>query len=183
MRRLALALAVLTLVAAGCGQEEHVTTATTEGVYLDIGGLNYQIEMSRYMNPNDIEDAEYLKGLPQGTAQPRGDETWFGVWVRVENFSDKSLPVADTWEIRDTLDKIYRPLPIDTKVNVFALDTHTAVPAKGVIPNPETAAGQGPIQGLLLLFKIKDDSLQNRPLELRFSNGPQGETGTYDLDV
>jgi hypothetical protein len=183
MRRLVLVIALFAVVAAGCGQSEGETHATTEGVYLDIGGLAYQIEMSRYMNANDTEDREYLKGLPAGTAQPAPDETWFGVWVRVENFSGEARPAADTWEIRDTLDKIYRPLPIDTKVNVFALDTHTAVPAKGVIPNPETAPGQGPIQGLLLLFKIKDDSLQNRPLELRFSNGPQGETGTYDLDV
>jgi hypothetical protein len=52
-----------------------------------------------------------------------------------------------------------------------------------VIPLPSTAAGQGPIQGLLLLFKIENDSFQNRPLELKFSNGGGGQEGTYDLDV
>jgi hypothetical protein len=184
MRRLVLALALLaTLVATGCGQSEGETHATTEGVYLDIGGMKYQIEMSRYMNQNDVEDREYLKGLPSGTAQPGADETWFGVWVRVENVSDKTLPAADTWEIRDTLDTIYRPIPIDTNLNVFAFKTGIDVPAGVTLPLPSSAAGQGPIQGSLLLFKIKNDSLSNRPLELRFSNGPQGETGSYDLDV
>ena len=184
MRRLVLALALLaTLVATGCGQSEGETHATTEGVYLEIGGLSYQIEMSRYMNSNDVEDREYLKGLPGGTAQPRGNETWFGVWVRVENFSGDTRPAADTWEIRDTLDKIYRPIPIDTNVNVFAFKTGIDVPPGVTLPLPSSAAGQGPIQGSLLLFKISTDSLQNRPLELRFSNGSQGQTGSYDLDV
>jgi hypothetical protein len=183
MRRLVLAIALLAVVAAGCGQSEGETHATTEGVYLEIGGLAYQIEMSRYMNANDIEDREYLKGLSSGTAQPGPDETWFGVWVRVENFSGEARPAADTWEIRDTLDKIYRPIPIDTDSNVFAFQKGIEVPPGVTLPLPSTAAGQGPIQGSLLLFKIKNDSLQNRPLELRFSNGSQGEIGSYDLDV
>jgi hypothetical protein len=56
------------------------------------------------------------------------------------------------------------------------------VPGNEIFPNPSSAAGQGPIQGSLLLFKLKTDSLQNRPLELRFNNGG-GTTGVYDLDV
>jgi hypothetical protein len=184
MRRLVLALALLaTLAAAGCGQTEGETHATTEDVYLDIGGLSYQIEMSRYLNPNDIEDRDYLKGLPSGTAQPNGSETWFGIWIRVENFTDKTLPAADTWEIIDTLETVYRPIPIDTNTNVFAFKTGIDVPPGATLPLPSSAAGSGPIQGSLLLFKIKTDSLQNRPLELRFSNGPQGTTGSYDIDV
>jgi hypothetical protein len=193
MRRLVLALALLALVAAGCGNHPKTGTesavdgsavADTEGIYLDINGLKYQIEMSRYMNPNDVEDAEYLKGLPAGAAQPSGDETWFGVWVRVQNVTDETHPVADNWEIRDTLGNVFRPIPLDTNVNVFALDKTAQVPPNTVLPLSSTAAGQGPIQGSLILFKIKDDSLQNRPLELRFTNGQQGGgTGVYDLDV
>jgi hypothetical protein len=184
MRRLVLALALLaTLVATGCGQSEGETHATTEGVYLDINGLLYQIEMSRYMNPSDIEDREYFKGLPTAEAAPGGDEIWFGVWIRVQNVSDKPLPAADTWEIRDTLDNIYRPIPIDTDINVFAFQKGIEVPPNTVLPLASTAAAQGPIQGSLLLFKLKTDSLQNRPLELRFSNGSGGTVGSYDIDV
>jgi hypothetical protein len=193
MRRTVLALALLALVAAGCGNHPKTGTASahegtavadTEGIYLDIDNLKYQIEMSRYMNPSDVEDAEYLKGLPAGEAQPSGNTTWFGVWIRVQNVTDQSHPVADNWEIRDTLGKVYRPVPIDTNVNVFALNTHAEVPPHAVLPLSSTAAGQGPIQGSLLLFKVTNDSLQNRPLELRFTNGQQGGgTGVYDLDV
>ena len=57
------------------------------------------------------------------------------------------------------------------------------MPPNTVLPLPTSAAGQGPTQGSLLLFKLKTDSLQNRPLELRFSRSGGEQTGTYDLDV
>jgi hypothetical protein len=135
------------------------------------------------MNANDVEDSEYLKGLPESTAQPAADEVWFGVWVRVQNVSDETRRAATNWEIQDTQEKVYRPIPIDTNVNVFAFKPGIAVPPMTILPLSSSAAGQGPIQGSLLLFKLKTDSLQNRPLELHFSSGGAGQTGTYDLDV
>jgi hypothetical protein len=184
VRTLRILLATALVALAGCGGGTGVvTTAETEGLYLDINGLKYQIEMSRYMNEADDEDAEYLVGLPESTEPPAEDETWFGVWVRVENTSeDETRPAADVWEIHDTQENIYRPIPIDTDVNPFAFEP-VDVPPKTVIPLADTAAGQGPIQGSLLLFKLKVDSLQNRPLELKFSNGGTSQEGTYDLDV
>jgi len=183
MRRLVV-LAVALFVFAGCSDAESVkTTAETEGLYLDINGLKYQIEMSRYMNANDLEDSQYLVGLPAATSQPSADETWFGVWVRVENVSDETRPAATTWEIHDTQEKVYRPIPLDTKINPFAFQTGVDVPGNTVLPLASGAAGQGPVQGSLLLFKLTNETLQNRPLELHFSNGGGSETGTYDLDV
>jgi hypothetical protein len=181
--RIVLSTAVVAL-AAGCGGGTGVvTTAETEGLYLDINGLKYQIEMSRYMNPADVEDREYLVGLPGGTTEPAADETWFGVWVRVENTSeDETRPAASRWEIHDTQENVYRPVAIDTDVNPFVYEA-VDVPPKTVLPHVSSAAGQGPVQGSLLLFKLKVDSLQNRPLELKFSNGGGGQEGTYDLDV
>ena len=178
--RIVLATALLAFVATGCGnKDEELTVAETEGIYLDINGLKYQIEMSRYMNQNDIEDSQYLEGLPP----PADDEIYFGVWVRVENVSeDETLPAASEWAIHDTQGNVYRPIPLDTETNPFAFEA-VDVPPKTVIPLASSAAGQGPIQGSLILFKIKNDSFQNRPLELRFSNGGDSQEGTYDLDV
>lgn len=182
--RIVLATALVAVVATGCGESTSPkTTAETEGLYLDINGLKYQIEMSRYMNPNDVEDAEYLVGLPENSPPPSEDEIYFGVWVRVENVSEtETRPAASIWEIHDTQDNVYRPIPLDTDINPFAFEA-VDVPPLTVIPLASSAAGQGPIQGSLLLFKIRNDSFQNRPLELKFSNGGSGQEGTYDLDV
>jgi hypothetical protein len=183
MPRLLLLAAAVVLALAGCGGTTGIrTTAETEGLYVDIGGLKYQVQMSRYLNPADVEDREYLVGLPESTAEPAADETWFGVWVRVQNVSGEPRPAADTWEIHDTQENIYRPIPVDPDANPFIFEAGT-VPPHAVWPEPDSAAGQGPTQGLLLLFKLKHEALQNRPLELRFSNGPQGDVGTYDLDI
>ena len=86
--RIALATALARRRRGGLRHEEEEATvqvAETEGIYLDINGLKYQIEMSRYMNPNDVEDSEYFIGLPEDSPPPTEDEIYFGVWVRVEN--------------------------------------------------------------------------------------------------
>jgi hypothetical protein len=161
--RTALSIALVAL-AAGCGSESTATVADTEGLYLDINGLKYQIEMSRYMNQNDTEDKQYLIGLPPNTSE------------------DETRPAANQWEIHDTLENVYRPIAVDADVNPFVYKA-VDVPPKTVLPLASSAAGEGPIQGSLLLFKLKLESLQNRPLELKFSNGGGSTEGTYDLDL
>ena len=74
MRRLLVISAALlcALFAAGCGNKEAtVTVGDTEGIYLDIDDLKYQVQISRYMNPNDVEDRSYLAGLPSSTSYVR----------------------------------------------------------------------------------------------------------------
>ncbi len=184
MRRLLVISAALicALLASGCGnKQETVTLGDTEGIYLDVDELKYQIQISRYMNANDVEDRAYLEGLPQSTAQPTGEETWFGVFLRVQNTSDKAIAPASDFEIVDTQENVYRPIPIDTDVNPFAYKPDPIAP-KGLIPEPDSVASETTIQGSMLLFKIKTESLQNRPLEFRFKGG-SGTTGVIDLDV
>jgi len=130
---------------------------------------------------NDVEDRSYLIGLPASTAQPTGDETWFGVFMRVQNTTDEPQTPSNDFKIVDTQDNVYRPVPMDTKINPFA---YKADPIAGgsLLPEPDSAASENTIQGSLLLFKVKTDSLQNRPLELRFT-GSDGTEGVVDLDV
>ena len=176
----ALACAVLT---AGCGNKlETRTQGATEGLYLDQDDLKYQVQISRYLNPADIEDRTYLSGLPPNTPAPAGDETYFGVFMRVSNATDKTITPANDFEITDTQGNVYRPIPLDSKVNPFAYEPNP-IPPKSMIPQPDSIASEGVIkQGALLLFKLKTDSLQNRPLELRFRKG-SGQTDSVDLDV
>jgi hypothetical protein len=182
-RLLSLALLVTAALAAGgcgAGHSSVVTTAETEGIYLDVGGMKYQVQISRYMNPSDVEDRSYLLGLPAGVA-PTGKETWFGVFMRVENETDRALPAAKDFEIVDTQENVYRPIPIDTKANPFSYQGGEVGP-QSVYPLAESAAGSGPIQGSLILFKVKIESLQNRPLELHII-GSGGDKATVALDV
>lgn len=184
MRRLLVISSALVcaLFAAGCGnKQETITLGETEGIYLDIDDLKYQVQISRYLNPDDTEDEAYLVGLPETTAPPEGDETWFAVFIRVQNTTDEEQVPANDFRIVDTQENVYRPVPIDTDVNPFAYEPDP-VPPKGLIPAPDSVASEGTIQGSLLLFKVKTESLQNRPLEFRFKRG-SGTEGIVDLDV
>src|SRR4051795_8715895 len=89
-RLLLLAFAlVCALFVSACGNKQTIVTqGATEGLYIDVDQLKYQIQISRYLNASDVEDRSYLKGLPAGTPQPGPDETWFAVFIRVSNNTD-----------------------------------------------------------------------------------------------
>ena len=180
MRRLLL-IAALATAFAGCGIEDYIHEAETEGIYVDVGNLVYQVQMSRYLNPADREDREYLMGLPAGTNPVLpGDETWFGVWMRVKNYTDETLTPAEDFTITDTEENEFRPIEL-ADTNVFAYRPHPMGP-DSVLPLPDTAAASGPIQGALILFRLKTDSLQNRPLVLHIDQG-EGNEAVVDLDL
>ena len=83
-----LLVAVAALVVGACGNKESETLhGDTEGIYIDVGGLKYQVQISRVLNPTDREDRDYLVDLPAGE-QLAADENWFAVFMRVENDGD-----------------------------------------------------------------------------------------------
>ena len=185
LRILAVGLAlVAALGVAGCGnKEDEVLEALTEGPYIDIGEVKYQVQMSRELNPYDIEDQAYLRGLPAGTEKPGPDEVFFGVWMRAQNVGEEAAPAVRDWEIIDTQEKIYRPVPLDPAINVFAYYPRE-IPSQELIPAIGSPASSGPIQGALLLFRLSLESYQNRPLQLRFQSPTEpGTEGIIDLDL
>jgi hypothetical protein len=184
MLRKILLLALVAALFAGCGNAgEEVTEAETEGVYLTVSGLTYQVQMSRYLNPGDVEDEEYLRGLPEGIpAELPGDETWFGVWMRVKNYSDEPLTPTSGFTIVDTQENEFRPVPLDANQNPFVYEPFELQHAQ-VLPRPDTAAASGPIQGSLILFRLTTESLQNRPLKLEIESGGGAEPYVVDLDL
>src|SRR3954449_4434908 len=108
---LLVAMFAVALVASGCGNKETVVTeAKTEGIWIDAGPLDYHVQGSRLLEPGQTPDASYLKGVPAGVAQPKGDEVWFAVFLRVENRTDQPAPSAKDFEIEDTLGHTFSPV-------------------------------------------------------------------------
>jgi hypothetical protein len=175
-------VALAALVLGACGnKEERTLHGDTEGIYIDVGDLKYQVQISRVLNPNDREDRGYLVDLP-ADQQLGSDENWFAVFMRVENDSDKAAPATNDYSIKDTQGNVYKPIAMGPK-NVFAYRPAVLQP-KDILPLPSSAAAESTIQGAMLLFKIPVANFQNRPLVLQIPE-PEGgnETGTVDLDV
>jgi hypothetical protein len=176
----------LLLGLSGCGnRQETRTLGETEGVYVDVADLVYQVQISRILNPSDTEDRAYLKGLPPGESQLAPGETWFGVFMRVSNETSQTRKPASSFRIVDTQENEYEPVDLDPAANPFAYQPDP-VRAGAVYPDSESAAFAGPIQGTLVLFKVRFTSLQNRPLELLIDGPlppPLRESAVVDLDV
>jgi hypothetical protein len=182
MRRVAylLLLCASVLVLASCGDKESVVTEGQEGVSVDVGGLTYQVQLSRFLNPNDVEDAYYLRGV-QGDLDPGKDAVWFAIWMRVKNYSDATLTPTTQFTISDTEGNEFQPVQIDAKQNPFIFEA-SPLPHAKVNPDPNSPPGSGPIQGSLILFKIDAASLQNRPLTLHIK-GEGDEEASMQLDL
>ena len=88
------ALAALALGACG-NKEERTLHGTTEGIYIDVGDLKYQVQISRLLNPNDREDSGYLVDLP-ADQQLGPKDNWFAVFMRVENTTWKPVAASST---------------------------------------------------------------------------------------
>jgi hypothetical protein len=178
------AVALLALPLAACGNKETETTfGHTEGAYLNVGDLVYQVQISRQLNPNDSEDKGYLVNVPADQVDLAPDQAWFGVFVIAFNESDKAAPAASDFSITDTDGNLYQPLRLGPD-NVFAYRPGV-VPAAGQIPVRNSAAANNPsVNGGLLLFKVKNEAFNNRPLELKIK-GLIGEPreAAVDLDV
>ncbi len=187
-RPLALVLALLASGGlAACGKhvdkDAKIVRAETEGLYLDIGDLKYQVQISRQLNPDDVQDKPYLQGLPEAQRELKPDEVWFGVFMRVQNESKKSAPPARDIKIVDTQEEEFRPIELDD-TNLFAYHSTAAVPPGETLPLRDTPAFDTPIRGQLILFKLSLTTLGNRPLELEIQSASgRQQTGIVDLDV
>jgi hypothetical protein len=164
---------------AGCGEEE--TSHVVEGEPLELGDLHLTVQLTRFLNPNDIEDAQYLEDQPP----PPAGEAYLAVFMEMENEGDEELmaPTAEQIEVEDTTGETFHPVESET---VFALDLGAAIPPDEALPADDTAAAEGPVQGSIVIFHIPTTAEQNRPLEMHLkATGEEGadEEGTVELDL
>jgi len=96
---------------------------------------------------------------------------------------DRHAPSTDQFTIVDTEGNEFRPVPLNVEANPFVYEPIDLLHSQ-VLPTPDSAAASGPIQGSLILFRLKTDSLQNRPLRFEIEQGgADTPTGEIDLDL
>jgi hypothetical protein len=171
----ALALSAVVLFAAGCGANDDPTDVV-EGEPLELGDLSINVQLTRFLNPTDAEDSEYLADVP---AAPPG-KAYLAVFMKIDNEGDDTLkvPRADQVYIEDTTGQRFAPTPSDT---VFALPLGADLEGDESLPTADTAAAEGPVQGSIVLFLIPTVAEQNRPLEMHLS--ANDKDGKVELDL
>jgi hypothetical protein len=192
LRKSSLALVLLLLAAlalGACGNSEtKVTTGTYAGEsgqnapYLNVGPLVYEVQLSRELNPANVEDAAYLQGLTPVQRRLAPGQEWFAVFIQVYNHSSVPHLGASTIAISDTQNNVYAPI-IPNQINQFAYHGGF-IPAESQIPVASSIAANGGTQGALLLYKIRVVSLDNRPLTIHIVDPKDAaQRASAELDV
>jgi hypothetical protein len=168
-------LALALVGAVGCGND--LGKEAEEGVPIQLGDLKFNVQETRFLNPAQPDDQEYLAGQQLPTPPSKA---YLGVFLTVHNQGDHvdTLPTNSEMSIVDTTGAAYQSIPSHTD---FAAPLGTQIAAGGDIPIPDTAAASGPTQGAIVLFLVDQGITENRPLKLEIEH--QGETGEITLDI
>ena len=159
----------------GCTSNPENATHVSEGQPIKLGDLLYNVQITRILNPSDPEDKAYLVGQKP----PGPDQYYLGVFMRVENQSDASAQLASSFKVVDTVGDTFGPIP---SKSLFALKLGDTIHAGDQLPEPESTAANGPIQGGMVLFRITAAAIQDRPLTLEIPSS-EGATRKVTLDI
>jgi hypothetical protein len=159
----------------GCDTAPENANQVTEGQGIKLGDLLYNVQITRILNPSDQEDEAYLVGQKP----PSPDQYYLGVFMRVDNEGDASGEVATDFKIVDTVGDTFDPIP---SKSLFALKLGATIHPGDELPEGETTAANGPIEGAMVLFRIDSSAVQNRPLTLEIPSS-DGSTGEVELDI
>jgi hypothetical protein len=170
-----LVLALALMGVAGCGSDD--SKEADEGVPIKLGNLEINVQETRFLNPAQTDDHEYLEG--QQLPTPTG-KSYLGVFLTIENHGDDPvrLPTNAQVSITDTTGAAYESIPSHTP---FAAPLGAELAGGSDIPTPGTAAANGPAQGALVIFLLDTGISENRPLKLEIEH--EGETGEITLDI
>ena len=174
--------AVCAAALSACGSGEHARTTDNLGPgYVELGNLNYQVQISRQLNPYGDEDRYYLQGFDKAQlALPKHDE-WFGVSLQVYNWTSAPHTPTRDFFISDTLGERFVPLH-NPQPNPYSYVPVSIARGKQ-LPLITSNAYASWTQGELLVFKIPYASLVNRPFVLHIVNAASAKQSEIELDV
>jgi hypothetical protein len=170
----AVAVLVLSTALTACGSSED-DKDVHEGVPVELGELQYNVLFTRFLNPYDVEDKDYLAGQ----APPGPDQLYVGVFVQIINKNkDNPETIPPDWTITDTEHNEYFPLPSESP---YALPLGEAIGPEDQVPALDSIPQVGSIEGSLVLFLIPDEATEDRPIELLIPG--EGGPAKVELDV
>jgi predicted component of type VI protein secretion system len=159
----------------GCDTTPENANQVSEGEGMKLGDLLYNVQITRILNPQDAEDKAYLVGQPELGS----DQYYLGVFMTVENEASSSAQIPAEFTVEDTVGTEFQPVP---STSLFALKVGTTLHGGDQLPEPESTAANGPIEGAMVLFRITGSAIQDRPLTLHIPSST-GAAGEVELDI
>src|SRR5215210_6758510 len=186
-RRSTLAVCALALAssvglsACESGAEKVRAGAEREGLAFPLGGIEYNVFITRELNPRITPDKAYFKG-----PEPRKDKLLYGIFLQACNQSEKPAQTAERFTVTDNQGNEFEPVELP-RDNAFAYHQAILKPDQ-CIPEVGSVAQLGPTAGSMLLFELPLSNTENRPLELEIESPfdvtrAKRETRKVELDL
>lgn len=180
-RSLAVVCALAAAVALGaCGhpsEEAGIEEPAREGLAIPIGGVEYNVFITRQLNPEIVPDNAFYQG-----PEPAKDQTLYGVFLQACNPGEEPVSTAEEFKVKDNQDNEFEPVELPTE-NQFSYQPRRLGPGE-CIPEAGSVAQLGPTGAAMLLFELPLDATENRPLELEItSSDVESETRSIELDL
>jgi hypothetical protein len=164
-------------------KEEHPEgEALREGLDVRVGGIDYNVFITRELNLALPDDKEYW----HGEEAPPGFSL-YGVFLQACNRSDTDPDLeddtytpTDRFKVVDTQGNEYEPLEVEAEDQ--SQFNYKAVPLEPgeCIPATGSLAWQGPTGGAMLAFQFPLAAGENRPLELEIIGEHDPIAGEFD---
>jgi hypothetical protein len=170
-------LAVVALTGfSACGKDEEpgVDEPAREGLAIPIDGIQYNVFITRQINPEIQPDEALYQGPP-----PAPGSTFYGLFIQACNDTDETHEAIDDFLMTDNQGEEFEPVELPEE-NVFAYRARTLDPGE-CIPEAGSVSQLGPSGGSLLMFEIPFENAENRPLELELEGTE--ETKKVELDL
>jgi hypothetical protein len=168
---------------AGCEKKEQGTEEepAREGLALDLAGIEYNVFITRELNPQVPPDSAYYKG-----PLAKKGEALYGIFLETCNTGKKPLPTASRFKVIDNQGNEFHPTPLPQD-NDFAYHPTRLNPDE-CQPEAGSVAQLGPTAGSMLLFTLPISNTENRPLELEVDApesipNPEPEKLIFELDI
>ena len=162
---------------AAANKDDTTTVAETEGIYVDVGDLDVPGPDLALPEPGRRRGPRVpRRACPRARRRRTADETWFGVWMRVKNYTRRDA--ADrraTSRSRDTAGQRLRARSRSQIATRSPTSRSPLGPDAGAADSRHGRPASGPIQGSLILFKLKTDVARRTA---RSSSASQSPTAT-----
>jgi hypothetical protein len=161
-------IAVTGLTACESGQKKAREGAQAEGLAFPLANIQYNVFITRELNPKIEEDKAYWAG-----PWPKGDQLVYGIFLQACNKTKQPQQTADSFYVTDSQGNRFEPSPLP-RGNPFAYQPMTLASGR-CEPAIGSVAQLGPTSGSMLLFKFPLQNTENRPLVLHIDT-PSGAT-------
>jgi hypothetical protein len=169
-------LIVAALLVAGCGPPPDQNAP--DGTIVTQDGVDYAVQTSRELNPDDPDDRVFLGEGSKGLDRP--GTTLVGVFLQARNDDASPRRALAAPQIVTAFGETFEPLPLPP-TDPFAYRGGRLTPGDE-IPGPRSVARESPEDGDVLVYRVPTGVfVGDRPFTLRFGTNDRAASVQLDL--